>query len=60
MRKLRVVKTNIIGGNVDDVVDTYKQLKDKLTWLDGCIYENNMLVFVKDKQSIYKVKEVLK
>ena len=56
--KIKFVKTNIIGGVVDDVVDTWKELKEKSKWLEGNIYSNNMLVFVKEKNAIYKVKVV--
>ena len=55
--KLIYKKTNIVGGNVDDVVDTLAELKDKMTWLDGNLYTKNMLIFVKEKQAIYIIKE---
>lgn len=58
MKRVKFVKTNIIGAIVDDEVETWKELKDKATWLDGCIYSNGMLIHVKEKKAIYRVKEV--
>lgn len=54
--KIKFIKTNIIGGSVDDVVNTFQELKEKSKWLEGNVYSNNMLVFVKEKNAIYKVK----
>jgi len=50
-------KTNIVGCNVDDIVEDLKQLKDKMTWLEGNLYSKGMLIFVEDKQAIYEIKE---
>ncbi len=55
---IKFVKTNMIGVVVDDVVDTWEELKEKSKWLDGNLYSNNMLVFVKEKNAIYKIKVV--
>lgn len=58
MNNIKIVKTNIVGGLVDDVVKTYKELKAKIQWLDGCVYINNMLVYVEDKKAVYQIKVV--
>lgn len=58
MKKLVYRKSKIVGGVVDDIVETLAELKDKMTWLDGNLYTSNMLVFVKEKQAIYIIKEV--
>lgn len=55
--KVKFIKTNIISSPVDDVVDDLKELKEKSKWLEGNVYSNNMLVFVKEKNAIYKVKK---
>ena len=54
---IKLIKTNIIQATVDDVVDTLKQAKEKCTWLDGNLYTNNMLIFIKEKNAIYRVKK---
>lgn len=56
-KKIKFVKTNIIGGKVEDVVDTLEIAKCKSKWLEGNLYSQGMLIFVKDKNAIYKVKE---
>lgn len=53
MKKITFKKTNIIGGNVDDVVNSLKEAKEKATWLDGNLYVNNMLIFIKEKKTQY-------
>lgn len=55
--KLVYRKSNIVGGCVDDVVETLAELKDKMKWLEGNLYTKNMLIFVKEKQAIYIIKE---
>lgn len=57
MERIKFLKTNIIGGPVDDVVETLKQAKEKSQFLDGQLYQNNMLIFIKEKNAIYKVKK---
>lgn len=56
MKKITFKKTNIISCNVDDVVNSLKETKEKATWLDGNLYINNMLIFIKEKNAIYQVK----
>lgn len=53
---IKFIKTNIIAGDVDDVVNTLKEAKEKATYFDGNLYVDNMLVFIKEKNAIYKVK----
>lgn len=59
MQEIKFIKTNLIECNVDDIVKDLKELKEKSKWLDSCIYQNNMLIYVEDKKAIYKVKVVL-
>lgn len=56
MKKITFKKTNIISCNVDDIVNSLKEAKEKATWLDGNLYVNNMLIFIKEKNAIYQVK----
>lgn len=57
MKKFKFIKTKLFG-DVDDVVNTLEELKEKAKWLDGNVYQDGMLVFVKEKYATYKVKEV--
>lgn len=59
MQEIKFIKTNLIECNVDDIVKDLKELKEKSKWLDSCIYQNNMLIYVEDKKAIYKAKVVL-
>lgn len=58
MKHFKIIKTNIVESQVDDVVKNLKELKNKATWLEGNVYQDGMLVFVQEKQAIYKMKEV--
>jgi hypothetical protein len=58
MKHFKIIKTNIVESQVDDVVKNLKELKNKTTWLEGNVYQDGMLVFVQEKQAIYKMKEV--
>ena len=55
MKRFKFIKTKL-SGEVDDVVPTLEKLKDKATWLDGNLYQNNMLIYVEDKKAVYKIK----
>ena len=57
MKEIQFIKTNIVSGPVDDVVNTLKEAKEKSKFLGGNIYLNKMLILVKEKNAIYKVKK---